>query len=227
MATTEVQEQALRNDIRLLGRLLGQAIRAHEGAQVFDTIESIRRTAVRFRRNGDEKDGAVLEQLLHGLSQQHVNAVVRAFSYFLHLSNIADDRDQHRQRRERRLAGESAERGSLQHTVAHLREQGHDGKALRKLLNSTTLVPVLTAYPAEVQRNSTLDIHHALARLLPLRDTQQTPDEADTLELTLLGRITTLWQTRLLRDARLTVADEIDNALSYYRSTFLRTIPAT
>src|SRR5690606_30692292 len=138
----------------------------------------------------------------------------RAFSYFLHLSNIADDRDQHRQRRERRLAGEAPERGSLTHTIAKLRQQGHDGKALRKLLDQTSMVPVLTAHPTEVQRKSTLDIHHEIARLFPLRDTRLTPEESESLELTLLGRITTLWQTRLLRDARLSVADAIDNALS-------------
>ncbi len=225
MPTATSHDRAHRDDIRLLGRLLGEVIDAHEGRLVFDTVETIRRTAVQFRRDGQTADGETLEQLLKHLSQEKVNSVVRAFSYFLHLSNIAEDRDQQRQQRAHLLAGGKPQRGTLQDTLERLHARGHTPDAIRDFLATACLVPVLTAHPTEVQRKSTLDVHHEIARLLPRRDSALTPDENRELELTLLGRITILWQTRLLRDARLTVADEIENALSFYRSTFLTVIP--
>ena len=223
-------DRAHREDIRLLGRLLGAVIDAHEGRPVYDAVETIRRTAVQFRREGAAADEKALEALLNQLSQEHVNSVVRAFSYFLHLSNIAEDRDQQRRLRREWLDIGTAPRGSLRNAVQVLAAKGHSVQAIRKFLETACLVPVLTAHPTEVQRKSTLDIHHAIARLLPQREAGVqrglSPREAREFELTLLGHITTLWQTRLLRDSRLTVADEIENALSFYRSTFLRMLPA-
>ncbi|GAA5234848.1 phosphoenolpyruvate carboxylase [Verticiella sediminum] len=226
MAAAATDDNAsLRDDIRLLGRLLGDAIRAHEGRQAFDTIETIRRTAVQFRREGDVAEGRSLERLLKRLPQERANAVVRAFAYFLHLFNIAEDRDQQRLQRSTALDGDGPQRGSLSHAVRRLQAEGHTSRALRSFLADACVVPVLTAHPTEVQRKSTLDIHHEIARLLPQREQPLTAEETRELELTLLGRITTLWQTRMLRDTRLTVADEIENALSYYRSTFLSVVP--
>ena len=86
-------------------------------------------------------------------------------------------------------------------------------------------MPVLTAHPTEVQRKSTLDEHREIAQALAHRDATLTPEELAEIDATLLGRVATLWQTRMLRYTRLTVADEIENALSYYRSTFLQAIP--
>ncbi len=219
-------DRALRENIRWLGRLLGEVIHAHEGQGMFDTIESIRQNAVAFRRDNDPVAALALNQILEGLSQEQVNLVVRAFTYFLQLSNIAEDHDQHRQRRQRQLTDSTAERGSVRHTISQLIEQGHDHHAIRKLLEDACLMPVLTAHPTEVQRKSTLDNHHAIAGLLPQRDQPLTADEEQRLQRALLGRITTLWQTRLLRNTRLQVADEIENALTFYRQTFLRQIPA-
>ncbi|VCU69268.1 Phosphoenolpyruvate carboxylase [Pigmentiphaga humi] len=215
----------LRNDIRLLGRLLGDVIRASEGTGVFDTIETVRRTAVRFRRDGNATDGRALEKNLKQLSPDAANSVVRAFSYYLHLANIAEDRDQNRRRRTQLLREDAPARGSLQEAVARLRTAGIGNARMRQLLDEASIVPVLTAHPTEVQRKSTLDVHKEIAQLLQARDTPHTSDEAAEHALALLGRIATLWQTRMLRNSRLTVADEIENALSYYRSTFLAVIP--
>jgi phosphoenolpyruvate carboxylase len=214
-----------RNDIRLLGRLLGDVIRASEGEHVFDTIETVRRNAVKFRRDGDEGDGKALEKRLKQLSPDDTNSVVRAFSYFLHLANIAEDRDQNRQRRAQWLESDTPTRGTLRDAVAGLKSRGVTPARIRQALHQAVMSPVLTAHPTEVQRKSTLDVHREIARLLQDRDAPHTPDEAFEKSLELLGRIDTLWQTRMLRYTKLTVADEIENALSYYRSTFLTVIP--
>ena len=219
-------DRALRGDIRMLGRLLGDVIRAHEGEAMFDTIEAIRQNAVTFRRDGEAAAARALTHTLGALTQEQANLVVRAFTYFLHLSNIAEDRDQHRQRRIAQLQHPEPERGSLRQALAQLADQGHDSQAIRALLATACIMPVLTAHPTEVQRKSTLDNHHAIARLLPQCDQPLTADEQRSLHQALLGRITTLWQTRLLRNTGLQVADEIENALTFYRQTFLSVIPA-
>src|SRR5688572_33145467 len=89
----------LREDIRLLGRILGDTIRAQEGHDVFETVERIRKTSIRFHRDEDQAARLELEAILNGLSVEAAAKIIRAFSYFSHLSNIAED--QHRIRRSR------------------------------------------------------------------------------------------------------------------------------
>ena len=215
----------LRHDIRLLGRLLGEVIEECEGKRVFDTIETLRRTAVTFRREGDDADSKLLEQRVKRLQGSDPNSVARAFSYFLHLANIAEDRDQNRRQRERALTDATPARGSLREAIQILGGQGVGVARIRRLLAEACVMPVLTAHPTEVQRKSTLDVHREISTALAQREAQLTPDELAELDTALLGRVATLWQTRMLRYTRLTVADEIENALSYYRSTFLQVIP--
>ncbi|RBL82352.1 phosphoenolpyruvate carboxylase [Streptomyces cavourensis] len=217
--------EPLRHDIRLLGRLLGDVIAECEGKRVFDTIETLRRTAVKFRREGNDADGRLLEQRVKRLEGSDPNSVARAFSYFLHLANIAEDRDQNRRQRARALTGDAPARGSLRDAVQTLAGHGVSPARIRRLLAEACVMPVLTAHPTEVQRKSTLDVHREIASALAQRDTPLTPEELAELDAALLGRVATLWQTRMLRYTRLTVADEIENALSYYRSTFLPVIP--
>lgn len=217
--------EPLRDDIRLLGRLLGEVIQACEGERVFDTIETLRRTAVRFRREGNKADGKLLEQRVKRLRGNDPNSVARAFSYFLHLSNIAEDRDQNRAQRAYALTNDAPARGSLREAVDLLAAQGVSTDDIRAMLAEACVMPVLTAHPTEVQRKSTLDVHREIATALVQREGPLTQQEIADLDLTLLGRVATLWQTRMLRHTRLTVSDEIENALSYYRSTFLNVIP--
>ena len=217
--------EPLRHDIRLLGRLLGEVIEECEGKRVFDTIETLRRTAVKFRREGDDADSKLLEQRVKRLQGSDPNSVARAFSYFLHLANIAEDRDQNRRQRARALTDDTPARGSLREAIQILGGQGVSVARIRRLLAEACVMPVLTAHPTEVQRKSTLDVHREISTALAQREAQLTPDELAELDTALLGRVATLWQTRMLRYTRLTVADEIENALSYYRSTFLQVIP--
>ena len=217
--------EPLRHDIRLLGRLLGEVIEECEGKRVFDTIETLRRTAVKFRREGDDADSKLLEQRVKRLQGSDPNSVARAFSYFLHLANIAEDRDQNRRQRARALADDTPARGSLREAIQILGGQGVGVARIRRLLAEACVMPVLTAHPTEVQRKSTLDVHREISTALAQREAPLTPEELAELDTALLGRVATLWQTRMLRYTRLTVADEIENALSYYRSTFLQVIP--
>ncbi|TDN66944.1 phosphoenolpyruvate carboxylase [Paraburkholderia sp. BL10I2N1] len=225
--TRDDKDQPLFQDIRYLGRLLGDVVREQEGDAVFDVVETIRQTAVRFRREDDSAAAQTLEKKLRSLSPEQTVSVVRAFSYFSHLANIAEDRHRNRRNRIHALASAAARPGTIAYALERLMDaEAAPTPVLQQFFNDALIMPVLTAHPTEVQRKSILDAEHDLARLLAERDQPLTERERARNEAMLRARVTSLWQTRMLRDARLTVADEIENALSYYRATFLEEIPA-
>ncbi|WP_061158213.1 phosphoenolpyruvate carboxylase [Caballeronia temeraria] len=227
--TRDDKDRPLFEDIRFLGRLLGEVLREQEGDAVFDVVEAIRQTAVKFRREDDVEASQTLEKKLRALSPEQTVSVVRAFSYFSHLANIAEDRHHNRRRRIHALAGSGSQPGTIAYAIERMREYKNISatrKQLEKFFGDALIVPVLTAHPTEVSRKSILDAQHDIARLLAERDQELTARERAQNEAVLRARVTSLWQTRMLRDARLSVADEIDNALSYYRATFLAEIPA-
>lgn len=235
--TRKSNEQPLVDDIRLLGRILGDTIREQEGAAAFELIEQIRRLSVAFRRDADHEADKALKKLLKGLSADQTVSVIRAFTYFSHLANLAEDRHHIRRRHAHERVGDTQE-GSIDVALSRLRWAGIGGKAVVEMLEGAYLAPVLTAHPTEVQRKSILDAERDIANLLTQRDEIKqralgadtkrdtlTPRELAANEAQMRARVTQLWQTRLLRFTKLTVADEVESALSYYESTFLREIP--
>lgn len=225
--TRDDKDGPLFEDIRFLGRLLGDVVREQEGDTVFDVVETIRQTAVKFRREDDSEAAQTLEKKLRKLTPEQTVSVVRAFSYFSHLANIAEDRHHNRRRRIHALAGSAPQPGTVAYALDQLKTTGNASKRLlQRFFDDALIVPVLTAHPTEVQRKSILDAQHDIARLLAERDQELTARERQYNETMLRARVTALWQTRMLRDARLTVGDEIENALSYYRATFLDELPA-
>ncbi|MGB4582684.1 MAG: phosphoenolpyruvate carboxylase [Rhodoferax sp.] len=230
-------ERPLVEDIRLLGRMLGDVIREQEGDAAYALIEQIRQLSVSFRRHADPVADKTLNKLLKSLSGDQTVSVVRAFTYFSHLANLAEDRHHIRRRAVHERAG-SIRPGSIDMTLKRLSSGGITPQAISDMLAHSFVSPVLTAHPTEVQRKSILDAERAIAQLLTARDDilaqaaasqvahdALTPRELSQNEAQLRARVLQLWHTRLLRFTKLTVADEIENALSYYESTFLREIP--
>jgi len=216
----------LREDVRLLGRILGDTIREQDGDATFELVESVRRSAVRFRKTQDDADRLLLEAMLDALNPGETLAVVRAFSYFSQLSNIAEDLHHNRRHRSHLKAGSSPKDGSLKLALDRLQDKTISKETLQAFFDSALISPVLTAHPTEVQRKSTLDCHLIISSLLTLRDRMDmTPDELAENEITLRRFVLILWQTRMLRTAKLTVRDEIKNGLEFYRYTFLKEIP--
>lgn len=216
--------EAQRDDIRLLGRILGDTIREHEGRETFELIEKVRQLAVAFRLKKDARAGRALDRLLKNLSGDQTVSVIRAFSYFSHLANIAEDRHHVRRRLHHERLGHVQE-GSLALAINRLHQADLRAADIAAALRRAWISPVLTAHPTEVQRKSILDAERAIAELVAARDLLDTERERAENEEMLRARVTQLWQTRMLRTARLTVEDEIENALSYYPATFLREIP--
>lgn len=226
-------ERPLLEDIRLLGRILGDVIREQEGVETFDLVERIRKLSVSFRRHDDQAADRELKNLLKSLSGDEAVRVIRAYTYFSLLANLAEDRHHIRRREVHERAGDTQE-GSIEVALARLRWAGIGARAVAQTLAHSYLSPVLTAHPTEVQRKSILDAERDLARLLAERDEIKAralprdalaPRELAANEAQMRARVLQLWQTRLLRFTKLTVADEIETALSYYEATFLREIP--
>ena len=215
------EDTRLRNDIRLLGRILGDTVRDQEGADVFDLVERIRQTSIRFHRDEDRLARRELESILDGMSISETVRIVRAFSYFSHLANIAEDHNNIRQ-----LRGRSAALRPGQLALSHARQAGISPADLRRFFKDALVSPVLTAHPTEVRRKSTMDREMEIAALLDRRErVQMTPDEIVAADEQLRREVLTLWQTNLLRRTKLTVLDEVANGLSFYDYTFLHEVP--
>jgi len=217
----------LKEDIRLLGRLLGDTVREQEGEATFELIEQIRRCAVRFRRGGDPEAVKELKGILQALTPGRAILVIRAFSYFSQLANLAEDQHHIRRSRAHRSEDGAPRPSSLDHALAQGAGAGLDAAGLKAFFDGAQVRPVLTAHPTEVQRKSILNAQMEIAHLLEERDrTSSTPRENVLRDEHLQRQVLLLWQTRMLRAHRPAVADEVASALSYFERTFLREVPA-
>jgi len=208
------KENLLREDRRLLGRLLGEVIRDQAGAQTFERVERIRQAAVAFRK--ENVGEGELDALLNALDLDQTMDVVRAFSFFSHLLNIAEDEQQHRRRRAHAVAGSPRRPGSLSYALDQVKSLG-----LQKVLAwfaRAQVMPVLTAHPTEVQRQSILDCEREIARLIAQ------PQNAERDEA-IHAEVLRLWLTSMLRLHKLQVSDEVANGINFFRLTFLQELP--
>jgi phosphoenolpyruvate carboxylase len=213
-APMEIRTVEQNPDIRYLGRLLGDAIRVHDGDVLFDRIETIRSASVdRHRGLAEQQD---LVSGLEALTLDDTLAFVRGFMLLSVLANLAEDR-----------RGVTADPGAtLADAYARLRVEGISDNAIAELLDTALVAPVLTAHPTEVRRKSMIDHRNRIAGLIRLRDAEVTETaEGDDVEAAIRRHITFLWQTRPLRRERLYVVDEIENALSYLTDVFLPVLP--
>ena len=202
-------------DIRYLGRLLGDVIRAYGGEGLYKQTEYIRAASVDRARGIQGADLA--DTGLDALSLDDTLSFVRGFMLFSMLANLAEDRQ-----------GVAAEPGAdVASAVARLESHGVSHDAVLDLLAHSLIVPVLTAHPTEVRRKSMIDHKNRIADLMQLKDAGRTETpEGENLEEAIFRQIALLWQTRPLRREKLFVADEIENVLAYFRDVFLPVLPA-
>src|SRR5688572_14601148 len=190
------EDLPLREDIRLLGRILGDVVREQHGVELFETVESVRKTAVRIRALGSQAPLTEVGERLDALEVETAISVVRAFGYFAYLANIAEDHHRNRRYRHELLAGRASQDGSLPSALSRLKRAGVTPGNLARVLERSQISPVLTAPPTEVQRKSILDRQVAIARLLSQRDRPLlTAEELESNELALRREVLTLWLT--------------------------------
>jgi phosphoenolpyruvate carboxylase len=219
------KDAALSEDIRLLGRLLGDVVRAQAGDEVFELVEGVRRRAVDARRDG-RSPLAVLAETLPDRPIDDQLHLIRAFGWLSLLANTAEDVHHERRRRYHRAHGSRPQVGSIEATLDRLVAAGVTPDRIRTLVDDLLVVPVITAHPTEVRRQTVLDIIGEVARALTARggSAPGTPDRAD-LDDHLRVLVLTLWQTAVLRMSKLRVTDEINEALRYYGTSLFRVVP--
>jgi len=202
-------------DIRFLGRLLGDVIKAFGGEQLFRRIEYIRSASV------DRARGIVgahdIDSGLGALSLDDTLAFVRGFMLFSMLANLAEDRQ-----------GSATEPGAdVAAALDRLEKAGISRSDAVSMLEGALVAPVLTAHPTEVRRKSMIDHRNKIADLMILKDIGRIETaDGDLIDQAIYRQIALLWQTRPLRRERLYVADEVETALAYLRDIFLPTLPA-
>ena len=210
-------DRLLLDDIRLLGRLLGEVVRDQAGDEVYELVEAVRRAAVDARRR-DHSPLTDLDALLSGVPVGHALEVIRAFSWFSLLANISEDARQRLGRAERPT------RGTLRDTVARLAAR-HGATAMAPVLNALWVSPVITAHPTEVRRKTVLAIRHNIVELLVRRGSVPEAEHSE-LDAALRVEVLLLWQTAILRMSKLRVRDEANEALGYYPLSLFEAIGA-
>ena len=216
----------LRDDVRLLGELLGDTLRAREGEALLSRVEELRALAKRAHAG----DAAAFEELADRLSDLPIESAVpiaRAFAHFLTLANIAEQH--HRVRRRRDYARDPAGRpqpGSCADAFARWRAGGLSRERLADAVRSLRIELVLTAHPTEIVRRTLLQTHRRIADVLGVRDRPDlTPEESgDSIEA-LRREIAIVWQTDEVRDRTVTPLDEVRGALAVFEQTLWEAVP--
>ncbi|MDJ0767894.1 MAG: phosphoenolpyruvate carboxylase [Ilumatobacter sp.] len=213
------------DDIRLLGRLIGDVLREQAGDGTFELVERVRRIAVHARRNDENP----VEPLIGELADADIHDalhLIRAFGWLSLLANTAEDLNLERRRRYHRDVGTAPQEGSVEASITRLIARGVPSKRIIAELEQLMVTPVITAHPTEVRRQTVLDHVDRVAALLDLRwRSIDSPSEVAEIDEQLRVEVLTLWQTAKLRLSKLRVSDEIGEALRYYRSSIFETVP--
>lgn len=216
-------DDALRDEVRLLGGILGDVIRDEGGEALFDHVEAVRQASIAYHRDPASHPAKRLEKLLTAMSADQAAGLAHGFALFSLLANIAEDRATRRRAQAQAEAGARAD--TPEGMLKRLAEQGVDRDAVRDLLEEALVSPVLTAHPSEVRRKSVIDRIAAISGMLDACDRAGDACSAATLQEPLRRQIVILWATRLVRSQGLVVQDEIDTVVSFLDRIFLRVAP--
>ncbi|WP_149359258.1 phosphoenolpyruvate carboxylase [Lolliginicoccus suaedae] len=222
---TDADEELLREDIRVLGGILGDIVREQSGDRVFDLVEKARTESFRLRRS--EIDRSELEALFDGIDTADAIPVVRAFSHFSLLANLAEDLHRERRRAIYRREGAEPQDSTLAATYRKLENANLDTSTVAERLEGALVSPVITAHPTETRRRT---VFEAIKRITGLMRERHRPDVDDTdrerIDLALRRQVLTLWQTAVIRLTRPRLETEIDVGLRYYDMSLFEVIPA-
>ncbi|WP_068271136.1 phosphoenolpyruvate carboxylase [Aldersonia kunmingensis] len=215
--------EPLREDIRLLGAILGETVREQEGDELFDLVEKARVESFNVRHSTTER--AEMAKMFDGIAIEQAIPVIRAFSHFSLLANVAEDIHRERRRRIHVVAGEPPREDSLAATYAKLDAAGLDATTVADALRDALVAPVITAHPTETRRRSIFETQRHITDSLRARERALDDAERADIDVDLRRQILTLWQTALIRIVRLRIQDEVDLGLRYYHMSLLDVIP--
>ncbi|MCC6312801.1 MAG: phosphoenolpyruvate carboxylase [Thermomicrobiales bacterium] len=214
------------DDLYLLAGLLGQALQTQAGEAAFE-LEETARTLAKAARGDDPTAGDRLEALVSGISVANAEVLVRAFTSYFQLINLAEDNERIRRIRRREATESGPRRGSLREAVGLLADRGLDAAGMQALLNQASVRLVLTAHPTEARRRT---IIAKLARIFGiirnLDERHSLPAELIRAEERVASTIAELWDSDEIRGVTLTVLDEVRASLVYFTSTLIDVVPA-
>ncbi len=223
--TFEDKDQALRDDVRTLGRLVGELLTEQGGEELFEFVEAARLRSIR-RREGNEKEDERLVDLVSNLDLALAHEVIRAFSTYFQMVNTAEKVHRIRRRREYLQEAGQYQPGGLEETMVKLKAAGLDIDDLQRLLRKLCIEPVFTAHPTEPTRRTILRKEQRIVRRLidmlnPTMTAQETHAAIENIKL----EVTTGWQTSEHPSEQMTVADELEHVLFFVTDVLYRTIP--
>ena len=228
IGTARARDQ-LALEVNLLGSLLGQVIAEQAGRDLLDLVERVRKTTIRLRREDDSAEREALAVLLAGLDLERAEVVIRAFSLYFRLVNLAEERDRVRTARRRERSGQA---GSSVETIAgaaaaiRRADRAGGSATLARLLVGLEITPVLTAHPTEARRRTLLLALRRVDRLLGHLDDRDLPAAEDRdARRRLREEITLLWRTADLRSVAPTPLDEVRTALAFFDETLFGVVP--
>jgi phosphoenolpyruvate carboxylase len=214
----EKKDEPLRRDINLLGRILGQVLIEQEGEDLFSEEEEIRLLCKRLRFDYDPSLDERLKQRIEGMEAGELERIVRAFSVYFQLINIAERYHRVRRRRQYESSPDNLpQRASLASTLSRLRVDGVQSESLQQKLDGMNVGLVLTAHPTEALRRSIRLKHDRIGEMLEKFESGLlTWKERRKLEEKLTEEVTLLWQTDELRTRRPKVSQEIQRTLLFF-----------
>lgn len=216
--------EPMRADIRMLGAILGDTVREQNGDEVFELVERARVESFRVRRS--EIDRNEVSRMFDGIEIRKAIPVIRAFTQFALLANVAEDIHRERRRSIHVAAGEPPQDSSLAATYAKLDRAELDSATVAAALEGALVAPVITAHPTETRRRTVFVTQHRITELMRLHAEGHTQtDSGRSIETELRRQILTLWQTAIIRLSRLQISDEIAAGLRYYPASFFEVMP--
>jgi phosphoenolpyruvate carboxylase len=216
--------EPMREDIRLLGAILGDTVREQNGDEVFDLVERARIASFQVRRSEIERTDVA--QMFDGIDIRQALPVIRAFSHFALLANVAEDIHRERRRAIHIDAGDPPQDSTLAATYLKLDAAELDPATVAEALTGALVSPVITAHPTETRRRTVFDTQHRITQLMRLHAQGHTKTDDDRdIETELRRQVLMLWQTALVRLSRLQISDEIAVGLRYYAAAFFDVVP--
>ncbi len=223
---TLLTDDDLRAQVKLLGTLLGQVLLQFAGEDVFDAVETLRRGFAELQDREDQARRTELMAMIDAMPAAKVELVVRAFSSYFKLVNVAEESFAHRNRRRMLSHGMPLWEGSFDRTLADLKAKGMSVDTLQGMVNRLHYAPVFTAHPTEARRRAVME---GMRRVFLICDQLYSPtlgvNDQRELEAQLAAEIQVMWRTDELRTAKLEVRDEVRNGLYYVRESLFEAVP--
>lgn len=221
-----MSDKALRSRVKLLGTLLGNVLRSQEGGRVLEAVETLRKGYIQLHHEENPRKRLELSRLIKKLDPATLTHVVRAFSIYFSLANIAEEEYQHRQRRRMVRAGKPLWKGSFDHTIRELQAQDVTPQELQHLLNHLRYIPVFTAHPTEAKRRTVMELLRRIFEISErLDDPRLSQAERENTAAEMQEQIQILWKTDEVRVNKPEVRDEIRNGIFYFQDSLFEAVP--